>query len=156
MSENKEQLGNEAEHEPGPTIEVVSRGILIEKIRQLHEKPNMAVALLLGGDRISCCDEGVIAEQESKLIGVATIAPEGEEMSGQPTVVGLYVVPEHRGKGIGAQILQKAVARCIERGFDQIRMDVMSSNAMKIIKKLPDELKDKIDVHDLGNIMDNF
>ena len=77
-------------------------------------------------------------------------------MSGQPTVVGLYVVPEHRGKGIGAQILQKAVARCIERGFDQIRMDVMSSNAMKIIEKLPDELKDKIDVHDLGNIMDNF
>ena len=156
MSENKEQLGNEAEHEPGPTIKVVPRGILIEKIRQLHEKPNIAVALLLGGDRISCCDEGVIAEQESKLIGVATIAPEGEEMSGQPTVVGLYVVPEHRGKGIGAQILQKAVARCIERGFDQIRMDVMSSNAMKIIEKLPDELKDKIDIHDLGNIMDNF
>ena len=93
MSENKEQLRNESEREPEPTIEVVPRDVLVEKVRQLHEKPNIAVALLLGGDRISCCDEGVIAEQEKKLVGVATIAPEGEEMSCQPTVVALYVIP---------------------------------------------------------------
>jgi len=156
MSENKEQFGGEIEHEPVPTIEVVPRGVLIEKIRQLQEKPNIVVALLFGGNRISCCDEGVIAEQENKLVGVATIAPEGEEMSGQPTVVALYVIPEFRGKGYGRQILRKAVERCIERGFLSIRMDVMSSNAKKIIDKLPKELQEKIDVHDLGNIMDNF
>ena len=156
MPGNKEQLRSEFEHEPKPTIEIVPRGILIEKIRQLHERPNVAVAILLGGDRIACCDEGVIAEQENKLIGVATIAPEGEEMSGQPTIVALYVVTEFRGKGYGGQILRKAVERCVERGFDKVRMDVMSSNAKKITDKLPKELQEKIDMHDLGNIMDNF
>jgi len=151
-----EKSSNIEEYETIPNIEVVPRGILIEKIRQLHEKPNITIGLLLSGDRLFCCDEGVIAEQESKLIGVATIAPKGEGMSGQPTIVGLYVVPEYRGRGIGSRILQRAVERCIERGFNKIRMDVMSSKAMKIIEKLPDELKNKIDIHYLGNIMDNF
>lgn len=151
-----EKPSNAEEKETPPSLEVVPRNILIEKISQLHEKPNVAVALLLAGDRISCCDEGVIMEKEAKLVGVATIAPEGEEQSGQPTIVGLYVVPEHRGQGYGSQILRRAIERCIERGFDKIRMDVMSSNASKIIEKLPDEIKEKIDVHNLGNIMDNF
>ncbi len=135
---------------------MVPRSILIEKIGRLHKKPNIAVGILLSGDRISCCDEGVIMEKEAKLVGVATIAPEGEQHSGQPTIVDLYVVPEHRGQGYGGQILRRAIERCIERGFDKIRMDVMSSNATKIIEKLPDEIKEKIAVHDLGNIMDNF
>jgi len=154
MPENKEQLGNKVEHEPKPAVEVVPKDILMEKLRQLHEKPNIIVGMLFGGDRISCCDEGVIAEQGSKLVGLATIAPEGEQMSGQPTIVGWYVIPEYRRKGIGSQILKRAVERCIERGFNKIRMDVMSSNARRIIKNLPDELKNKIDVHDLGNIID--
>ncbi len=151
-----EKATNIESKESAPRIEVVPRDVLIEKIRPLHEKPDIAIGLLLSGDRIACCDEGVVAEQETKLIGVATIAPKGEEMSGQPTIVGLYVIPEHRGKGVGTQILKRAVDRCIERGFENIRMDVMSLNAMKIINKLPEDLKKKIDVHDLGNIMDNF
>lgn len=95
-------------------------------------------------------------QDKENLIGVATIAPEGEEQSGQPTIVGLYVAPEYRSKGYGSQILQKAIERCLERGFENIRMDVMSSNATKIIKKLPKEIQEKLDVHDLGNLMDNF
>lgn len=95
-------------------------------------------------------------EKGEELIGAATIAPEGDQHSGQPTIVGLYVAPEHRGKGYGGQILRRAIEKCIERGFEKIRMDIMSLNAKKIIEKLPDELKKKIDVHDLGNIMDNF
>ena len=151
-----EKPSNIKERESPPSLEVVPRNILIDKISQLHEKPNIAVGLLLSGDRISCCDEGVIMEKEAKLVGVATIAPEGEEHSGQPTIVGLYVVPEQRCKGYGGQILKRTIERCIERGFGKIRMDVMSSNASKIIEKLPDEIKEKIDVHNFGNIMDNF
>jgi GNAT superfamily N-acetyltransferase len=139
-----------------PTLEVVSRSVLVEKIGKLYEKPNMAISLLLSGDRISCCDEGVIMQEKERVIGVATIAPNGEEQSNQPTVVGLYVIPEYRSKNYGSQILQKAIERCLERGFENIRMDVMSSNAMKIIQKLPKEMQAKLDIHDLGNIMDNF
>lgn len=99
MSE-KEKSSNIEQKESPPSLEVVPRNILIEKISQLHEKPNIPIAILLSGDRISCCDEGVIMEKEAKLVGVETIAPEGEEHSGQPTIVGLYVVPEHRGQRI--------------------------------------------------------
>lgn len=151
-----EKPTNIEEKEAAPNLEVVPRNVLIKKIGQLHEKPNFAVGLLLSGDRISCCDEGVIMEKEAKLVGVATIAPEGEEHSGQPTIVGLYVAPEYRGQGYGDQILRRAIERCIERGFDKIRMDVMSSNVSKILEKLPDEMKEKIDVHNLGNIMEIF
>ncbi|MBI5222347.1 MAG: GNAT family N-acetyltransferase [Candidatus Magasanikbacteria bacterium] len=136
--------------------EVVSRAVLVEKASKLRETQNPAVAILLSGDRISCCDEGVIMEKAGNLIGMATIAPEGEEGSGQPTIVALYIEPKYRSQGNGAQILRKAVERCVERGFDKIRMDVMSANAMKIIEKLPAEMQKKIDVYDLGNIMDNF
>src|SRR3989344_9209087 len=86
-------------------LEVVSISFLKEKIRKLHEKPSAAIGLLLSGDRISCCDEGVVMQEGENVIGVATIAPEGEEQSGQPTIVALYVSKEYRGKGYGSQIL---------------------------------------------------
>jgi len=156
MNEHHEQPENFENKDAMPTLEVVPRDILVEKIKKLHEKPNMAIGILLAGDRLSCCDEGVIMQERENLIGVATIAPKGEQMSGQPTIVALYVAPEYRSKGYGSRILQKAVERCLERGFENIRMDVMSSNATKIIKKMPEEIQEKLDVHDLGNIMDNF
>lgn len=157
MKKNEGQLESKIEPESESIIiEVVSRDILANKIHQLYEKFDIGFTMLLGGDRISCCDEGVIAEKESKFIGAATIAPNGEEMSGQPTIVALYVVPEFRGKGYGGKILEKAVERCMERGFNKIRMDVMSSNAKKIIDKLPENLRKNIDIHNLGNIMDKF
>src|SRR3989344_7005371 len=132
-----------------PTLEIVTREVLVEKISKLNKEPNMAIRILFTGDRISCCDEGVIMLAKENIIGFATVAPEGEEQSGQPTIVGLYVVPEYRSKGYGGQILQKAIERCFERGFKNVRMDVMSSNATKIIQKLPKDIQDKLDVRDL-------
>ncbi len=159
MNENERNLSPEDELiEPG--IEIASIGILFEKIDKLREeKFDAAMAILLSGDRISCCDEGVIMSDKDKTIGLATIAPEGEERSGQPTIVGLYVAPKYRKKGYGAKILQRAVERCLERGLDKkgkIRMEVMSSWAKKIIDKFPDNLKEKIEVYDLGSMMDDF
>lgn len=156
MAGNKEQTTNFEREKTTQIINVVSRGVLVGEIRKLYEKPNPAIFILLGGDRIACCDEGVIMQEGDSLVGVATIAPYGEENSGQPTIVGLYVVPEYRSKGYGKQILQKAIERCLERGFEKIRMDVMSSDATEIIKKLPKEIQEKLDVRYMGNMMDNF
>ncbi|PIR74613.1 MAG: hypothetical protein COU35_01540 [Candidatus Magasanikbacteria bacterium CG10_big_fil_rev_8_21_14_0_10_47_10] len=156
MNEHHEKPKNFENKDAMPTLEVVPHNILVEKVGRLFEKPNMAIGILLAGDRMSCCDEGVIMQEGKNLIGIATIAPKGEEMSGQPTIVALYVAPEYRSKGYGNQILQKAIERCLERGFEKIRMDVMSSNATKIIKQMPKEIQEKLDVHDLGNLMDNF
>ena len=154
--QNKESPDNSEKREVEPTLEIVPRRILVEKLETFHQKPDFTIGILLSGDRITCCDEGVVMEEGGNLIGIATIAPKGEMMSGQPTIVALYVDPHYRGRGYGNQILKRTIERCVERGFSNIRMDIMSSNAMKIIDKLPQELKDKIEVYDLGNVMDDM
>lgn len=157
---NIDQPSKVEERENQKAIEVVSISKIAERVRELHSaKAGFPIAILFGGDRLSCCDEGIVMNDNGKLIGLATIAPEGEENSGQPTIVGLYVLPEYRQKGFGAQILKRTLERCIERGLNKnskIRMDVLSSKAQKIIDKFPKEFQDKIEVHNYGDIMDNF
>jgi ribosomal protein S18 acetylase RimI-like enzyme len=116
----------------------------------------MTVKILFAGDRISDCDEGIIMQDQEKFMGLATIAPRGENQSGQPTIVGLYVAPECRKRDYGRQLLQKAITRCLERGFQNIRMDVMSSAAKKIILELPTAIRAKLDVHDCGSLLDEL
>lgn len=122
---------------------------------ELFRKDPLPVATLLSGDRIYCCDEVVVGKTVlGKIVGVATIAPNGEENSGQPTIVALYVHPDHRRKGYGQKIMTAAVQRCIQRGFKQIRVDVMSGWAMRIIKSLLDNLQAVLEINYQGDFMD--
>lgn len=57
-----------------------------------------AIGILFVGDRFHCCDEGIGIFVEGELAGIITIAPEGEQESGEPTIVGLYVAPEYRNR----------------------------------------------------------
>ena len=82
--------------------------------------------------------------------------PDGEEHSGQPTIVAIYVHPDHRRNGYGKMITEAIVRRCIERIFSNIRMDAMSGYAMRAINALPAELRAVLDVHDFGDVMDKF
>lgn len=109
---------------------------------------------LLSGDRITCCDEVVAGFVDGRIVGVCTIAPEGEEGSGQPTIVAFYTHPDHRKRGYGRQIVEATVRRCLERGFQKIRVDTLSTYAKRICEQLPQELKAALDVHDLGSSMD--
>jgi GNAT superfamily N-acetyltransferase len=113
-----------------------------------------AIGILFVGDRFHCCDEGVGVFAEGELVGIATIAPEGEQGSGEPTIVGLYVVPEYRRRGIGTELMRAAVERCRERGFARVRVDVMSTGAKKAVARLPEALREVLDIHDLGAVMD--
>ncbi len=54
---------------------------------------NILTGMLLSGDRISCCHYSAIAIDGQKLAGICTIATDGEQNSGRPTIVGLYVLP---------------------------------------------------------------
>lgn len=114
----------------------------------------VSVAILLGGDRLTCCDEGVALKVEGQIVGVATIAPKGEEQSGTPTLVALYVHPDHRQRGYARIIAEAAAKRCKERGFTMVRVDVMSAHAMRVFRSLPPELGHIFDVHNLGTTMD--
>ncbi|MBI2474543.1 MAG: GNAT family N-acetyltransferase [Candidatus Taylorbacteria bacterium] len=107
---------------------------------------------LFGGDRITCCDEAVIAELEEKIIAIASIAPQGEMTSGQPTIVGLYTVRSFRRQGYGKTVMEAAVRRCLERGFTKIRVDAISKSAMKTVQSLPDELRVYLEVNDQSGL----
>ncbi len=111
---------------------------------------SFVACLILGGDRIACCDEAVIEEREGEVVGAASIAPHGEERSGQPTIVGVFVLKAYRGQGIGASLLASAINRCVEREFTRIRIDVLSRGMARTIAKLPQDLRALLDAHDPG------
>lgn len=128
----------------------------IEENNLFQSKSGAKVAMLLGGDRLSCCDEvvGIYDRTGKKLVGAASIAPKGEMRSGEPTIVGEFILPEFRGLGYGTELLKQAINRCQERGFPSVRLDVQSGRIMKIIKKLPEETRNYLKVIDQSKFLD--
>ena len=142
-----------------PKVRILNHSELSEFVRSLITSGSPidpVVPMILGGDRLSCCDEAVAVEVDGVIVGVATIAPQGEMNSGEPTIVGNYVLRKHRSKGLGTKLMAAAVERCRARGFSKVRVDVMSTHEMKIIEALPDDLKSMLDVQDHGAILDMF
>lgn len=125
----------------------------------VHSLPREATLFLLfGGDRIFCCDEGVAVEikedGKSVIAGIATIAPEGEMGSGEPTIVGVYIRSEYRRRGLAMALTEATIRRCQQRGFVRIRMDIVSAHFMGVLGKLSPKLRAVLDVHGCGPGMD--
>lgn len=111
----------------------------------------------IGGERLWVCDEAVaVINGDYGIVAVATIAPEGEGHSGQPTIVGLYTMPMFRRTGFGRAAFKAAIDRCRERGFPQVRVDVTSRHVMRIIKVLTPEDRAYLIVNDYGDLMTGF
>lgn len=128
----------------------------LEENNLFQSRSGAKIAMLLGGDRLSCCDEavGIYDKTGEKMVGVATIAPEGEMRSGEPTIVGEFILPEFRDQGYGKELLVKTIKRCQERGFSSVRLDVQSGRIMKIIEKLPEETRNYLNVIDQSKFID--
>jgi len=118
---------------------------------------NAALPILFGGDRLLCCDEGsAVLDDAGKIVALATIAPNGEEESGTPTIVGVYVVPESRGQGLGLAVFRNTLVRCQEQGFERVRVDVISTGMAKIIDSLTDTEHAVLEIHEAGRMLDMF
>ena len=118
------------------------------RAKSIPDKLSFSVSFtLFTGDRISCCDEGIVFAR-APMRGVATIAPQGEMSDGQPTIVGVYVRLADRRKGFGSILLEAAVRRCLARGFDNIRVDAISRSGKRLVDKLSEELRAHLDIHD--------
>ncbi|MBT9174137.1 MAG: hypothetical protein DDT21_02548 [Syntrophomonadaceae bacterium] len=138
-------------------IQVLPKADVAEWVHKLHTmRPSMALGTLLAGDRWACVTEVVVAKVEGEIVGIATIAPKGEQMSGEPTIVAIYVSHEHRGRGIGYQLLEAAVDYMLSKGLEPIRLDVLNSKMWRLIARLPAEKRQKLNVVDLsmGGIID--
>ena len=105
-------------------------------------------AKLFREELLWCCDEAVTGEYNGQIVGCATIAPDGEMGSGPPTILDVYVLPEHRYQGFGSAIFRAAVRRCLERGFTAVQVPVISDIGVRMVEGLPRELSLRVDVDD--------
>ncbi|OGF22189.1 hypothetical protein A2Y83_03560 [Candidatus Falkowbacteria bacterium RBG_13_39_14] len=111
--------------------------------------PPPCYPILFVGDRWSCITHVAIAKRAfTGAVAIATIAPKGESGSGDPAIVGIYVKKEFRGKGIGTWLLQKTVEYMEKQGLVPIRVDVLNSKVLRMIKNIPSEVSNKINIVD--------
>jgi len=115
---------------------------------------NILTGMLLSGDRISCCTHAAMATDGDKLLGICTIAPKGEQNSGKPTIVGLYVLPQYRCRAIGKRLFIIAIEFMLARQLIPIHIDAMSSNVNRLIKILPAQLACNLIVIEHHGILD--
>ena len=117
---------------------------------------SFAIGILFGGDRWSCVTDLAIAQNgDEKTIGLATFAKNGEQGDGIPCIVGILVHPDERGKGYGTILLEAACQMGLEQiGEGQLRIDIMSKAMQKIVKKLPDDIQNRLDIIEHDFLMD--
>lgn len=125
-------------------------------VHLLHANPSMALATLLAGDRWECVDEAVLVEISGETVGIATIARDGERESGEPTIVAIYVLPEHRRRGVALALLETAVDHLVSEGLTPIHVDAMHSGILRLAEKLPQEKRRVLNVVDqsMGGALD--
>ncbi|MFW5919327.1 MAG: N-acetyltransferase family protein [Halanaeroarchaeum sp.] len=76
-------------------------------------------------------DNVLVARDDGAVIGFVTVEMERgrlEETATRGVVPYLFVVPDRRDGGIGAELLDAAERRLLERGADVVSLDVMADN----------------------------
>lgn len=113
------------------------------------------VGMLFTGDRLSCIDYAVVIADQGKLVGLATIAPEGEGGGvNKPTIVGFFIMPEYRKQGYALQLLEATIDECVTRNLTPVHIQVMSGRLMNCINRLDEKKQGSLDIVDFGNIID--
>ena len=131
-------------------IKIVSRGEVAE-FRSSVPHGTLAVGMLLAGDRWGCVQQVVAAYSGEKVVGIATIAPDGEQNSGEPTIVALYVMAKYRSQGVGAALLEVAVDWMISERMTPIRIDSFNSKVTRMVARLPEEKQECVRLCDHAN-----
>lgn len=131
-------------------IQIGQKNEKVEKwMSSLHaERPGMALGLFLAGDRWECVDEVALAMVGSEIVGIATIASRGEMMNGKPTIVAVYVLKDHRLKGIGYELLEATIDYMSLKGLTPIHIDALNSKVLRMINRLSIEKRQKLSVVD--------
>ncbi|MFD1562297.1 GNAT family N-acetyltransferase [Haloarchaeobius amylolyticus] len=68
----------------------------------------------------------LVAERDGSVVGFAHATFEPDEHTG--TILRLYVDPDHRGEGIGSDLLTATRDRLFEQGVERIRAMVLAAN----------------------------
>ena len=84
-----------------------------------------------------------VAEIDGELVGWADIIPEDRETTRHSGHLGMGVLKEYRGKGLGTALLQTAMDECWQKGIKRIELEVFTDNqaAISLYRKLGFELE---------------
>lgn len=69
-----------------------------------------------------------VALIQSEIVGWADIIPHEKEALRHTGVLGIGVVAEHRGKGIGKELLKRVVIDAWKNGLTRLELEVFASN----------------------------
>lgn len=77
------------------------------------------------------------AIDNDKVIGWCDINPRPHEFHSHVGILGMGLLREYRGMGIGTKLLKKAIAHAKKRGIEKIELEVFESNeiAQKLYQK---------------------
>jgi GNAT superfamily N-acetyltransferase len=106
-------------------------------------------AALFDPDRWGQRDEAIIAEKDAEILGIVTLASNGLQNSGRPTLDTLYVRKSHRKTGLGYGLFEQGLRRLIERGATyRVFCQLQSSVMVRLVVKLPDDLKGRLEAYE--------
>lgn len=135
---------------------------LFREARETAPEDAALLVCLFGGDRAACCTPGgvvVARDRGAAMIGLCSWSVEGEDRSGQPAIVGLWVRPTARrsaggeGPGVAVRLVTEAVgALCWHPGPGQprIRVDCVTRAGLAVARRLPAEVAAQLDVRDVS------
>jgi len=79
----------------------------------------------------------LLVDADDEVVGWCDIVPR-EEYPANIGFIGVGMLPEYRGRGIGGELMTECMKMAKEAGFTEIRLDCRKSNkrAIKLYKKL--------------------
>ncbi len=78
-----------------------------------------------------------VAVQGDTIIGEASIIPLSRPTMTHVGVLGMFVVADYRGQGVGSQLLDKVIEHAWSRGLKRLELEVFADNepAIRLYKK---------------------
>ena len=112
------------------------------------------IPAMLDQDRWGQSHEAILAETDDQAVGIVTLAFEGINGTGKPTIDCLYVSSAHRRKGVGYSLFERSIRRMTELGYERGTAVFQSSVMVKLFEKLPDYLRNVLDVEESYHMAD--
>jgi len=94
--------------------------------------PPMSFVILFGGDRLSVCDWGLVATIDGQFGGLVTYSESGEMGEGA-SIVGLWVAPQFRKRGVGTALL-KSVQQFANK--TDLKVSAITHSGLKTVQKV--------------------
>jgi len=73
-----------------------------------------------------------VASADGHIVGWCDVTPEGRPLYAHVGILGMGVLAEHRGQGIGRRLLRACLAAARRRGFRRIELQVRAPNTAAI------------------------